>query len=208
METSLKRRLRLNMASVRSAYYHLFPGMQDYSYLDTNAFELTVELGCTKFPEPSWLPMYWEQNRISLLNFMTQVHRGVKGMIYGFDGVSVLPLSKVIVRVFNSTLPGEPLPITHNIWSGEDGDYYRLLTRGRFILMYEAPGFDTAVACVDISHVPSWEHGFQPAQTINVLLLNSDLKDESVDSKDLLEKPVDFHARSRKPLVCSSDQEE
>ncbi|KAF8566804.1 hypothetical protein P879_06576 [Paragonimus westermani] len=189
-------------------WYPINGSMQDYNYLATNAFELTVELGCTKFPEPSWLPTYWEQNKIALLNFMTQVHRGVKGMIYGFDGVSVLPLPNVIVRVFNSTLPGEPSPITHNIWSGEDGDYYRLLTRGRFILMYEAPGFDTAVACVDINQVPSWEHGFQAARTINVLLLKSDLKDEYVDSKDLLEKPVNFQTRSRKPLVCSSDQEE
>ncbi|KAF7256731.1 hypothetical protein EG68_05656 [Paragonimus skrjabini miyazakii] len=173
-------------------WYPINGSMQDYSYLATNAFELTMELGCTKFPKASWLP----------------VHRGVKGMIYGFDGVSVLPLPNVIVRVFNNTSAGEPSPITHNIWSGRDGDYYRLLTRGRFILMFEAPGFDTAVACADIDQVPSWNDGFQAAQTINVLLLKSGLKNEYVDLKDLLEKPVKFQASSRKPLVCSSDQEE
>ncbi|KAF5398001.1 hypothetical protein PHET_08867 [Paragonimus heterotremus] len=89
-----------------------------------------------------------------------------------------------------------------------DGDYYRLLTRGRFILMYEAPGFDTAVACVDIDQLPSWNDGFQAAQTINVLLLKSGLKDEYIDLDDLLEKPVKFQTSSRKPLMCSSDQEE
>ncbi|KAF5397544.1 Carboxypeptidase E [Paragonimus heterotremus] len=108
-------------------WYPINGSMQDYSYLATNAFELTVELGCTKFPKASWLPVYWKQNKIALLNFMTQVHRGVKGMIYGFDGVSVSPLPRVIVRVFNNTLEGEPSPITHNIWSGRCFVYWRVL---------------------------------------------------------------------------------
>lgn len=49
------------------------PGMNDFSYLHTNCFEVTVELSCDKFPHASELPMEWETNRESLLLYMEQV---------------------------------------------------------------------------------------------------------------------------------------
>lgn len=50
-----------------------FPGMNDFSYLHTNCFEVTVELSCDKFPHASELPIEWENNRESLLVYMEQV---------------------------------------------------------------------------------------------------------------------------------------
>lgn len=47
--------------------------MNDFSYLHTNCFEVTVELSCDKFPHASELPMEWENNRESLLVYMEQV---------------------------------------------------------------------------------------------------------------------------------------
>lgn len=47
--------------------------MQDWNYLQTNCFEVTIELGCMKYPKAEDLPKYWEQNRRSLLQFMKQV---------------------------------------------------------------------------------------------------------------------------------------
>lgn len=47
--------------------------MQDWNYLHTNCFEVTIELGCVKYPKAEELPKYWEQNRRSLLQFMKQV---------------------------------------------------------------------------------------------------------------------------------------
>lgn len=49
-------------------------GMQDWNYLNTNCFEVTVELGCVKYPPARELPQYWEHNRRSLLQFIHQVH--------------------------------------------------------------------------------------------------------------------------------------
>lgn len=49
------------------------PGMNDFSYMHTNCFEVTVELSCDKFPHASELPVEWENNRESLLLYMEQV---------------------------------------------------------------------------------------------------------------------------------------
>lgn len=49
------------------------PGMNDFSYLHTNCFELSIFLGCDKFPHESELPLEWENNRESLLSFIEQV---------------------------------------------------------------------------------------------------------------------------------------
>lgn len=47
--------------------------MQDWNYLNTNCFEVTIELGCVKYPLASELPRYWEANQRALLQFMHQV---------------------------------------------------------------------------------------------------------------------------------------
>lgn len=49
--------------------------MQDFNYLATNCFEITLELNCEKFPDQSQLPQLWKDNEQALLNFMWQVMR-------------------------------------------------------------------------------------------------------------------------------------
>ena len=51
-------------------------GMQDWNYLHTNCFELTMEISCNKFPPEKELRHFWQANKYSLLVFMAQVrHR-------------------------------------------------------------------------------------------------------------------------------------
>ena len=50
--------------------------MQDYNYLETNCFEITLELGCDKFPPDNTLRSFWDDNAMALFNFMLQVRLG------------------------------------------------------------------------------------------------------------------------------------
>ena len=47
--------------------------MQDFNYLASNCFELTLELGCRKFPPGKDLPQLWQDNQNAILNFIWQV---------------------------------------------------------------------------------------------------------------------------------------
>ena len=77
-------------------WYTLNGGMQDWNYLHTNDFEITLELGCYKYPPHEQLPNYWQDNREALLAFIERVHVGVKGVVkqvsysYLFKSASLL----------------------------------------------------------------------------------------------------------------------
>lgn len=47
--------------------------MSDFNYLHTNCFEITVELGCVKFPPEEVLYGLWQHNKEPLLNFLEMV---------------------------------------------------------------------------------------------------------------------------------------
>lgn len=57
--------------------YDLFiGGMQDYNYLTSGIFELTLEIGCCKFPPASELEYFWIENKDALVNLLLESHRG------------------------------------------------------------------------------------------------------------------------------------
>lgn len=47
--------------------------MSDFNYLHTNCLEITVELGCDKFPAEVELYTEWKRNKEALLSFMESV---------------------------------------------------------------------------------------------------------------------------------------
>ena len=54
-------------------WYSVTGGMQDWNYLNSNCFEITIEIACCKYPPKEELPRYWMDNKKSLLAFMEQV---------------------------------------------------------------------------------------------------------------------------------------
>jgi hypothetical protein len=50
---------------------------QDYNYLHTNCFEITLELGCVKYPYQKDLLRYWNENRVAIFAFIEEAHRGM-----------------------------------------------------------------------------------------------------------------------------------
>uniref|UniRef100_A0A3B4TTJ6 Carboxypeptidase X, M14 family member 1 n=1 Tax=Seriola dumerili TaxID=41447 RepID=A0A3B4TTJ6_SERDU len=132
---------------INGADWHNVPGsMNDFSYLHTNCFEVTVELSCDKFPHVSELPIEWNNNRESLLVYMEQVHRGIKGVVRDKDTEAGIADAIIKVDV-----------IDHHIRSVADGDYWRLLNPGEYKVTASAQGyFPSSRTCqVMYDHYPT-----------------------------------------------------
>ncbi|XP_036620034.1 carboxypeptidase Z [Trichosurus vulpecula] len=130
----------LNRGSIINGadWYSFTGGMSDFNYLHTNCFEITVELGCVKFPPEEALYTLWQHNKESLLNFMEMVHRGIKGTVTDKFGKPIKN-ARILVR-----------GIRHDVTTAADGDYWRLLPPGTHIVIAQAPGYTKMIKKVTI----------------------------------------------------------
>ncbi|XP_069773839.1 LOW QUALITY PROTEIN: inactive carboxypeptidase-like protein X2 [Narcine bancroftii] len=103
--------------------------MNDFCYLHTNCFQLSIYIGCDKFPHQSELPKEWENNQEALLHFMEQIHRGLKGFVRDLDGN---PIANATVSIEG---------INHNVLTATDGDYWRILNPGDYRVIVKATGY-------------------------------------------------------------------
>merc|ERR1711976_395698 len=135
-----------------AAWYTVEGGMQDFNYLSSNDFEITLELGCDKYPPASELKQEWEDNKKALLEFMWKVHSGVKGMIR--DSLTGKGIPNAEVHVRNITRFGRfqrrDDDIDHDVTSVHDGDYWRLLTPGEYEVIVEAEGYEPKAKIVQV----------------------------------------------------------
>jgi hypothetical protein len=128
-------------------WYSVQGGMQDFNYLSSNCFEITLELGCAKFPPAADLPMYWADNKDALINFIWQSHIGIKGLVRGPEGE---PISHAMIHIRNVTSNKE---INHEITSAHDGDYWRLLVPGQYdVIVCAPPRYDCAHKAVVVTN--------------------------------------------------------
>ncbi|XP_037777657.1 carboxypeptidase D-like isoform X2 [Penaeus monodon] len=141
-------------------WYSVSGGMQDYNYLHSNCFEITVEMSCNKYPYAKDLPRYWIENKNSLITFMEQVHTGLKGFILDENNN---PISNATISVAD---------IDHDISSATDGDYWRLLAPGEYLITVHAPGYEPSSKKVEVPHL--W------SKQVNFTLKTSDSQDWSL----------------------------
>ena len=109
-------------------WYSVRGGMQDFNYMYSNAFEVTVEVSCTKSPPENELASHWRENRKSLVQFLGRVHIGVKGLVLD---VNQNPVMGAMISV-----EGNDKLVT----TSERGEYWRLLMPGSYRIMAKASG--------------------------------------------------------------------
>ena len=121
-------------------WYVVKGGMQDFNYLHSNCLEITVEMGCTKFPRATRLQSYWDANKLPLILYMNQVHKGVRGFVLSDDGK---PLKRAVITVSG---------INHMVVTADDGDYWRLLLPGTYNIKAAAKGYDPETKQILVPH--------------------------------------------------------
>ncbi|XP_068114833.1 carboxypeptidase N catalytic chain [Hyperolius riggenbachi] len=155
-----------------ASWYSLTKGMQDFNYLYKNCFEITLELSCKKFPPPDDLENEWYGNREALITFIEQVHKGIKGMVTDENNNGI---ANAVISVAG---------INHNIFSGEGGDYFRLLLPETYTVTASAKGYYPKVATVTVG---------PDAATV----LDFQLKKEKCSSSSSKEKMPSRHHNSK-----------
>merc|ERR1711915_869976 len=137
-----------------AAWYSVGGGMQDFNYLASNDFEVTLELGCDKYPTKESLQQEWEDNKGSLMEFIWATHFGVKGMVR--NAMTGLGIAGAEIHVRNITRMGKfsrmDADIKHDITSARGGDYWRLLTPGEYEIIVQAAGYHPQAKLVQVSN--------------------------------------------------------
>lgn len=147
-----------------AAWYTVEGGMQDFNYLSSNDFEITLELGCDKYPAASVLEQEWNDNKQSLLEFAWQAHLGFKGLVKDAD--TLQGIANALIHVRNITRIAKSFrrsdDINHDITSVHDGDYWRLLTPGEYEVIAMADGYEPLAKLIEVT-----DHGHTVAPMLN-----------------------------------------
>ncbi|CAG9814957.1 unnamed protein product [Phaedon cochleariae] len=136
-------------------WYSVTGGMQDWNYLAAGCMELTLEVGCYKYPLAKDLSDYWNDNKEALISYIEQVtdqveiylavssgrmpvlchiktvHKGVSGYVTSTIGYRI-ELAEIIVE-------GNK----HAVKSAKHGDYWRILLPGKYNMTVAARGYES-----------------------------------------------------------------
>jgi hypothetical protein len=116
-------------------WYVITGGRQDYVNYTLRGREVTIEISDTKMPDPSQMPVFWEYNYRSFLNYIERVHTGVSGKVTDQFGNPVK--ANIFLKnydTFNSDIFSDSL----------NGMYYRMLLPGTYQLLASRDGYNPA----------------------------------------------------------------
>lgn len=110
-------------------WYPLTGGMQDFNYIWNGCMEITFEISCCKYPPANELEKFWEENRVALVNYLAEAHRGVKGFVIDEFG-NPIERASVIVK-------GRDIKFSTTKY----GEFWRILLPGNYRLEVSAEGY-------------------------------------------------------------------
>lgn len=113
-----------------AAWYVMEGGMQDYNYYWNGCMEITFELSCCKYPTTDKLLDFWNQNKFAMLAYLSEVNRGVRGVITNSDGE---PISDAKLKVVGRNF---------NFKTSHRGEYWRILLPGNYNLHISSEGYE------------------------------------------------------------------
>lgn len=110
------------------AWYEVDGGMQDWSYFWHGDLQLTIELSHVKYPDYSQIPVYYKQNKASLLRYISRVHQGA-GFYFDFTKNGVTTITR---------LDGQEKKIGTYRFSKQE--FYKVLEKGKYRFDVEFDG--------------------------------------------------------------------
>ena len=140
------------------AWYEVDGGRQDYFTYFERGREVTIEISDTKLLPPSQLPVHWEYNKNSFLNYIENCLYGINGIVTDTVGNPVKAFIKINGHDFdNSEIYSDSL----------NGYFHRLIFAGNYNLTFSAPGFfDTTINNVNVNNFS--------LTTLNVEMISED----------------------------------
>jgi len=125
------------------AWYPVYGGRQDYTNFFRRAREVTIELSDVKIPPENNLEDYWNYNRQSLLQYISQSLTGITGIVSdSITGQALVAEVRIKNHDFDSSFV---------LSSSATGIYYRLLEEGKYLINLRARGYREKNLSVQVS---------------------------------------------------------
>ena len=123
-------------------WYEIHGGRQDFMNYFKFCREFTLEMSNEKIPNPDDLPLLWNYNKNSLINFIEQSLFGLRGIVT--DSISGQPISakvEIISHDIDSSHVYSKLPV---------GNYHRFLFEGNYDVTFSKSGYYSKTVNKDI----------------------------------------------------------
>ncbi len=165
-----------------AAWYPILGGMQDINYWKYGCKEVTIEISCCKYPPANQLYSIWLENRRSLIEYLKNANRGIRGIVKFANG----QLAVNLTVKFNTR---EPFFKTNKY-----GEYYRILLPGTYQL-------DLMLNCTKIYSTRVFIPTNPGIVQFNITLSNT-LFTKYLDASKSLNRYSLFCSASKNPVCC------
>lgn len=125
------------------AWYSVRGSRQDYVNYYQHAREVTFELSQHKIPDSLTLDSLWHLNRPSMLQYMAETHRGIKGRVV--DAKTGEPLQAKVA------ISGHDKHNSQVYSDAQSGWFYRPLLQGTYELKISAAAYEDTLVTITMS---------------------------------------------------------